>query len=157
MQELIIYTDGSAHYQTRFGGYGVVIIEKHQEIELSGGFSNVTNNMMELFAVVAALQYLLMSGYDPKQYKITIYSDSQYVVKGYNEWLPMWRRNHWKTQTKEWVKNSKLWKMVAALAQGMDIKFKWVRGHNGDEYNERADKLAGEAYRAEQQKVLECI
>lgn len=147
-RKLVIYTDGSAHHETRHGGYGVVIIEGDKETELSGGYNGVTNNQMELYGAIAALQHLYIKDYAVEDYQIAVYSDSQYVVNGFNVWSKSWELKEWKN-----VKNAKLWKNLKALAEGLNINFHWVRGHNGNKYNERCDVLAGIAYRQQGAKA----
>lgn len=130
------------------GGWGVLILypdgSKH---EMSGAFdTSPTNNQMELWACIEALNYI-HSTENPEEVEVTLVSDSEYVVNGYMKWLPGWIRKKWKTTTGP-VKNQPLWEALHEVASKLKIKFTWVRGHTGEEHNERVDKLAGEAYRA---------
>ena len=134
MSELTIYTDGASRGNPGPGGYGAILQYKGKMKELSAGYKRTTNNRMELMAVIAALKALTRSGLN-----ITIYSDSQYVVKAVNEgWLKNWLA----TNFKGGKKNKDLWTEYAALAAAHNIKFKWVRGHADNEFNNRCDELA---------------
>ena len=137
MSELIIYTDGASRGNPGPGGYGVILQYKGKEKELSAGYRRTTNNRMELMAVIAALKALKRDGLS-----ITIFSDSQYVVKAVTEgWLKNWLA----TDFKGGKKNKDLWKEYAELAAKHQVKFKWVRGHADNAYNNRCDQLATEA------------
>src|SRR5262249_41139318 len=106
---------------------------------LTGTDPNTTNQRMELMASIAALEAF------PDRTELTIYSDSQYVIKGMNEWLDGWIERGWKTAQKKPVANADLWKRLDRLAAKHSIEWVWVRGHNGNEFNDRADRLAREA------------
>ena len=134
MSELIIYTDGASRGNPGPGGYGAILQFKGKEKELSAGYRRTTNNRMELMAVIAALKALTKTGLS-----ITIFSDSQYVVKAVTEgWLKNWLA----TNFKGGKKNKDLWTEYAELASAHHIKFKWVRGHADNKYNNRCDELA---------------
>lgn len=133
-KELKIYTDGAARGNPGPGGYGAILIWGNTEKELSAGYKRTTNNRMELLAVIKALESLKREGL-----KITIYSDSQYVVKAVNEgWLRKWIA----TNFKGGKKNRDLWMRYYELAQKHNVKFVWVRGHADNPYNNRCDVLA---------------
>lgn len=106
------------------------------EKEISGGEFQTTNNRMELTAVIQALKTL------NRKCEIEITTDSKYVVEGMKAWLPGWKANGWRTSAKKPVKNDDLWRELDQLSQQHEITWTWVKGHNGHEYNERADKLA---------------
>ena len=108
------------------------------EKELFGGERNTTNNRMEMMAVIEALASL------KRPCAVTMYVDSQYVLKGITEWLPGWKAKGWRTASKQPVKNVDLWQRMDELVAtgGHTIDWRWVRGHNGDPGNERADVLA---------------
>ncbi len=108
------------------------------EKELFGGEKSTTNNRMEMMAVIEALSAL------KRPCAITLHVDSQYVLKGMTEWLPGWKTRGWRTAAKAPVKNVDLWQRLDALIAESDhtIEWRWVRGHNGDPGNERADALA---------------
>lgn len=136
-KELIIYTDGASRGNPGPGGYGAILQYGGKEKELSAGYRRTTNNRMELMAVIAALEALTK-----ENLSITIFSDSQYVVKAVQEgWLKNWIA----TNFKGGKKNSDLWLRYADLASRHQVKFKWVRGHADNQYNNRCDLLATEA------------
>ncbi|NML22104.1 ribonuclease HI [Pseudoflavitalea sp. G-6-1-2] len=136
-QELIVYTDGSSRGNPGPGGYGAILMWGGKAKELSGGFRKTTNNRMELMAVIAALQALNRPGLS-----ITVYSDSQYVVKAVKEG---WLRNWIATNFKGGKKNKDLWLKYDALAKQHQVKFVWVKGHADNPYNNRCDELATSA------------
>lgn len=131
-----IYTDGACTGNPGPGGWGVLIIKDGREIELNGGAGATTNNQMEL---MAAIEGLRATADEPA---VTIYTDSQYVKNGITSWITGWKRNGWKTAAKKPVKNRDLWEALDAAVTGRDVAWRWVRGHDGDPGNERADALA---------------
>ena len=131
-----IYTDGACSGNHGPGGWGVLLRVGTAETELCGGELATTNNRMELLAVIEALQSLV------QPVEARVYTDSQYVQKGINEWIHSWKRRGWKTAGKEPVKNEDLWRRLDALASGHKLEWHWVRGHNGHPENERVDALA---------------
>lgn len=133
-QQLIIYTDGSSRGNPGPGGYGAILKWGSVEKELSQGYRRTTNNRMELMAVIAALQALNKEGI-----ALTIYSDSQYVVKAVEQgWLKNWIA----TDFKGGKKNKDLWTLYYELSKKFKIKFVWVKGHANNTYNNRCDILA---------------
>ena len=138
MNQVEIYTDGACKGNPGPGGWGAILRTGAHEKELSGGDPATTNNRMEMTAVIQALQAL------KRPCAVTLYLDSQYVLKGITEWLPGWKAKGWRTASKQPVKNVELWQQLDALVNkgGHTIDWKWVRGHNGDPGNERADELA---------------
>jgi len=129
-----MYTDGAARGNPGPGGYGVILMSGKHHKELSEGYRRTTNNRMELMAVIAGLQALKKEGMN-----ITIYSDSQYVVKAIQEgWLKNWIA----TQFKGGKKNKDLWMQYHELSQQHHIKFVWVKGHADNPFNNRCDELA---------------
>jgi ribonuclease HI len=136
---IIIYTDGACKGNPGPGGWGVLLrAADSTEKELFGGEMGTTNNRMEMTAVIKALQCL------KRPCQITLHTDSQYVLKGMTEWIQGWKARGWKTASKEPVKNVDLWQQLDDLVNisGHAIDWRWVRGHNGDPGNERADALA---------------
>jgi ribonuclease HI len=133
-----IYTDGACKGNPGPGGWGVLLKSGATEKELFGGESATTNNRMELLAVIRALEAL------KRPCEVTLHIDSQYVLKGITEWLPGWKAKGWKTASKQPVKNVDLWQALDELVRGggHKIDWRWVRGHNGNAGNERADELA---------------
>lgn len=137
MAEIEIFTDGACSGNPGAGGWGAILRYKGVEKELCGGTADTTNNRMELTAVIESLKALT------KECKITIYTDSRYVMDGVLEWLPNWKRNNWKTTNKKSdVKNVDLWLELDELLPKHQIKWVWVKGHAGHAENERVDKLA---------------
>ncbi len=132
-----IYTDGSARGNPGPGGYGVVLMSGQHRKEISQGYHHTTNNRMELMAVIAGLKALKKPGMH-----VTIFSDSQYVVKAVEEG---WLKNWIKTNFKGGKKNPDLWREFYELSQKHNIKFKWVKGHADNPFNNRCDELATEA------------
>jgi ribonuclease HI len=135
---VVIYTDGGSSGNPGPGGYGVVQIYKGERKEFSGGFRLTTNNRMELTGVIVALRNLKHS-----DVPVTVYTDSDYVVNGINKgWAEKWRRNNWMKSDKKPALNSDLWGELLDLIEPLDITFSWVKGHAGNEFNERCDELA---------------
>ena len=131
-----IYTDGACSGNPGIGGWGVVILDNGEEIHLNGGNHNTTNNKMELTAAIKALEYF------EQRKDLIIYTDSKYVKDGIESWIINWKQNGWKTSTKKPVKNKEMWIALDDLIKKHNINWKWVRGHAGDKYNEKADYLA---------------
>ncbi len=138
MNLIDVYTDGACKGNPGPGGWGVLMKSGTTEKELFGGELNTTNNRMEMMAVIEALAAL------KRPCAVTLYVDSQYVLKGITEWLPGWKAKGWRTASKQPVKNVDLWQRMDELVAtgGHSIDWRWVRGHNGDPGNERADVLA---------------
>lgn len=135
---VLVYTDGACKGNPGPGGWGVWLRSGQHEKELFGGEANTTNNRMELTAVIQALGALKRSC------AVDIYTDSQYVRMGVTEWMKNWKRRGWKTADNKPVKNQDLWQLLDQAAQGHDVSWHWVKGHNGDPGNERADALANQ-------------
>lgn len=132
----IIYSDGSCIKNPGKGGWGVYLKHNNEEIKVYGYGGQTTNNQMELRAAIIAAQFVDL------EEEAIIYSDSQYVIKGIEEWMVGWKKNGWKTKAKEPVKNKELWIELDQLQQQRKIKWTWVKAHNGDFGNETVDKLA---------------
>jgi len=109
------------------------------ERELFGGEAVTTNNRMELTAVISSLHALTRPS------RVIVFTDSSYVQQGITKWIHGWKKNGWKTGAKEPVKNVDLWQALDALAALHQVEWRWVKGHSGNEGNERADALANEA------------
>ena len=138
-----IYTDGGAKPNPNGpGGWAALMISGDHRKEISGGERSTTNNRMELTAAIEALESL------NQPCRVTIYTDSQYLRNGITEWLPNWVRNGWKTASKKPVKNQELWQQLHAATQRHEVDWRWIRGHNGNEYNERVDQMATAAREA---------
>ncbi len=146
--KITLYTDGACSGNPGPGGYGAVLVYvdtngiKHEK-ELSAGYKNVTNNQMELLAVITGLEAL------KKAAIVDIYSDSKYVVDAFNNnWIEGWIKKGWKTSGKAPVKNVELWQRLLKAKEPHQVTFIWVKGHAGHEYNERCDLLAVNAYKS---------
>jgi ribonuclease HI len=145
---LKIYTDGGCSGNPGPGGWAfVMVLDTFQGgkilTEQSGGEKDTTNNRMELTAVIESLRALKTMVNVPRQ--VAIYTDSQYVQKGITQWINNWKRNAWRTSDKKPVKNQDLWIELDSLAGEFPLKWEWVRGHAGHEYNERCDRMTQEA------------
>lgn len=135
-----IYTDGGCHSSTGTGGWAAIIkIEGYRTISLSGGEKNTTNNRMELTAAIKALEFMLTKEVSIEHIELT--SDSKYVVNGITQWVPGWKNKGWITSTDEPVVNRDLWERLDELNAKLDISWNWVKGHAGDEINEKCDHL----------------
>lgn len=131
-----LYTDGSCLGNPGPGGVGIVVVFNNAVVEtLSFSETMTTNNKMELSAAIAGIHYT-KEKYDVDE--MTIYTDSNYVVKGMNEWIAGWKKRNWKN-----VKNIELWESLDAVSTG--CTFVWVKAHADNEYNNLADKLAQDA------------
>jgi ribonuclease HI len=131
-----IWTDGACSGNPGPGGWGAVLRFGEREKELSGGEPATTNNRMELMAAISALEALT------RPCSVDLYTDSQYVRGGVTSWLSTWKARGWKTADRKPVKNVELWRRLEEAAARHDVVWHWVRGHAGNEMNERADALA---------------
>ncbi|EHQ52403.1 MULTISPECIES: ribonuclease HI [Ectothiorhodospira] len=134
-----IFTDGACRGNPGPGGWGALLRFGPHEKQLKGGESQTTNNRMELMAAIAALELL------KRPCVVDLTTDSQYVKNGINQWLPNWKRRGWRTAAGEPVKNQDLWQRLDEAASRHQVRWHWVRGHNGHPENELADRLANEA------------
>ena len=137
LPSVIIYTDGGCRPNPGPGGWGVVVLRRGTEpTELSGAEEEATNNRMELTAAIEALRSLEGS------HAVELITDSQYLRKGVTEWMKGWRARGWKTASKKNVANRDLWEAIDREIARHEIEWRWVKGHAGNEWNERADELA---------------
>lgn len=138
MTEIVeIYTDGACKGNPGAGGWGALIRQSGKPShELHGGEPLTTNNRMELTAVIRALESL-----EPGT-RARLHTDSQYVQLGIRDWIHSWKKRGWKTADRKPVKNDDLWRRLDELAAAHEIEWLWVRGHDGNVGNERADELA---------------
>ncbi len=132
------FTDGACRGNPGPGGWGVLLRFKDHEKRFFGGEAETTNNRMELMAVIQALESL------NKQCKVKLTSDSQYVLKGINEWMTNWKKRGWKTAAKKPVKNVDLWQRLDKARENHNVEWVWVKGHSGHVENEIADELANQ-------------
>jgi ribonuclease HI len=133
---VVVYTDGACKGNPGPGGWGALLRWREHEKELFGGERDTTNNRMELTAVIQALSAL------KSRCQVAVYTDSEYVKNGITTWIHGWKQRGWRTADKKPVKNMELWQRLEALAAQHDVQWHWVRGHDGDPGNERADALA---------------
>ena len=137
--DVVIYSDGGCSRNPGPGGYGVVMLEGGSRRELSGGCARTTNNRMELTACIKGLEALERTSL------VIVYSDSQYVVNGMEKgWARRWKKNDWKRNKDEIAENSDLWSRLLDICEKHTVSFSWVRGHDGNQENERCDALAVE-------------
>ena len=140
-----IYTDGSCLGNPGNGGWAAILRYGAHEKELSGGFRETTNNRMELLAAVEALEAL------KRPCTVELYTDSAYLRNGVTQWIFGWKKNGWRTADKKPVKNQDLWQRLDVAVErhqaAGDVQWRWTKGHAGDEYNERCDRLANGAAR----------
>ena len=134
-----IYTDGSCIRNPGKGGWAAIIINDGKKIEIKGSKKDTTNNQMELLAPIKALKKI------PKGSKVQIFTDSKYVKSGITEWINNWKKNGWRTASKQKVKNKDLWIELDILANEFDIKWSWVKGHSTDKLNNEVDLIARSA------------
>lgn len=134
-----LFTDGACRGNPGPGGWGVLLRFKGKEKELYGYDPDTTNNRMELTAAIRGLEALNRSC------RVVLSTDSQYLQKGVEEWMPQWKRRGWRTASKKPVQNRDLWERLDNLLQQHAVDFQWVRGHSGHPENERADALANRA------------
>ena len=136
LQSVEIFCDGACSGNPGPGGYGAILRCGKHEKEISGGARETTNNRMELSAAIEALRLLT------RPCRVTITTDSQYLVKGMTEWIAGWQRKDWRNSKKEPVVNRDLWEQLLELTRSHTVQWKWVRGHAGHAENERCDQLA---------------
>jgi ribonuclease HI len=138
LKEITIYTDGGCEPNPGRGGYGAILMYGPKRKELSGGFRLTTNNRMELYAAIAALEAL------KEPCKVKLVSDSKYLVESMTQgWVQNWEKKGWKK-----AKNPDLWQRIVALCQTHQVKFVWVKGHAENPHNERCDCLAASAIKS---------
>ena len=140
MDKVDIYTDGACLGNPGPGGWAFIIKYNGGKIkEFSGSEKYTTNNKMELTAAIKAVEYF------KKKIIINLYTDSKYLKDGITIWIKKWKLNGWKTSNKKKVKNSDLWKVLEEGIKDHKIHWVWVKGHNENIFNEKADMLAKKA------------
>ena len=138
--DVIIYTDGACRGNPGPGGYGVVLLSGAHRRELSGGFRRTTNNRMEIMACIKGLEALT------RKCRVILRTDSQYVAQAITQgWARGWKARGWRITGNKRAKNSDLWETLLALHGQHEVAVEWVRGHDGNQENERTDQLAVEA------------
>ena len=138
MKKAIIYTDGSHSFFTHMAGWGAVVIIGNKKKELCGSRQNTTSERMEMTSVIEASKYAISEECD----EISIYSDSKNTVKTINDWIDFWKKAGWKRYTGEDIKNLDLVMKIDEIKNKVKLKAFWVKGHNGNKYNEIADRLS---------------
>lgn len=161
MKTISIFTDGASRGNPGPGGWGAVIAfgddttnarRTHDEhtpngakvVELGGAERNTTNNRMELTAAIEALNFLFSYGLRTTDYRLIIYTDSQYLINGITKWIFSWEKRNWITKNKEPVLNRDLWEKLLEVSKLKKVEWKYVGGHSGIAGNERADQIATE-------------
>jgi ribonuclease HI len=139
MKHVVIFTDGACKDNPGKGGWGALLRMGEIEKELSGSERLTTNNRMELMGAIRALEALT------QPCKVTLHSDSKYVLDGITKWIFGWQKKGWKTAGNQPVKNEDLWRELLNAARGHEIEWVWVKGHDGHPENERVDRLASNA------------
>ena len=136
MKEVNLYTDGACRGNPGRGGWGAILVYGKFEKVMSGGEAETTNNRMELTAAIEGMRAL------KEPCIVNLYSDSKYLIDAFLQgWVYNWKKSGWR-RGREAVKNPDLWEMLLELVEMHEVRFNWVRGHNGHDYNERCDKLA---------------
>jgi len=141
MRHVTIFTDGACAGNPGPGGWAAILIAGDRRRELSGYEPATTNNRMEVTAAIEALRALRGPA------AVDLHTDSQYLRGGMSQWLARWKRNGWRTADRKPVKNEDLWRALDAVAKIHDVRWHWVRGHDGHPENERCDELANAAIR----------
>jgi len=143
LKHVIIHTDGACLGNPGPGGFGAILRYGDKQREMAGGYRLTTNNRMEMWAAITALEALRFPC------RVTLYSDSQYLVKGLRlGWARRWRANGWMKQDKSPALNADLWERLLDLCEVHEVTMEWVRGHAGDPDNERCDRLSNAAAQA---------
>ena len=137
--EISIYADGACSGNPGVGGFGAILVAGGKSKEISGCEDLTTNNRMELMGVIAALESL------KRPCRVTVVTDSSYVVKGMTEWIRGWLRKDWVNSQKRPVMNRDLWERLLKAAEPHEVAWSWIKGHNGHAENERCDRLATQA------------
>jgi len=138
MEEVIIYTDGGCDPNPGPGGWAAVLLWGEKRHELWGAELETTNNRMELTAAIEALRWLKTPS------RVTLYTDSQYLQKGINEWMPKWLAKNWRGANGP-VANQELWQELISVSSPHQVTWQWLRGHTGNVENERVDRLCRQA------------
>ena len=142
MKHVEIFTDGACKGNPGPGGWGALLRMGHHEKELSGSEPATTNNRMELTGAIRALQALAVPC------RVTLHTDSKYVLDGITRWVHGWQKNGWRTAARKPVLNAELWRELIEAVHPHRIEWVWVKGHDGHPENERVDALASAAAEA---------
>ncbi|KKL84357.1 hypothetical protein LCGC14_1965560 [marine sediment metagenome] len=142
-KEIIIHTDGACSgngTDNAQGGWAAILTNDTKQLCISGGVPDTTNQRMELQAAIEGLK--AVKNIDTP---ITLFTDSMYLINGCSKWLEKWKANDWKLSKGKPVKNVDLWQELDTIQSKLTVTYVWVKGHNGDPMNERADRLATKA------------
>jgi ribonuclease HI len=142
LRKVEVFTDGACLGNPGPGGWAALLRAGTHEKALVGAEAMTTNNRMELMAAIAGIEAL------NRACAVDLTTDSQYVRRGVEEWMPRWKANGWKTSDKQPVKNRDLWERLDAALASHAVRWHWVKGHAGHAENERVDVLAREAAEA---------
>lgn len=155
MKVLNIYTDGGYRPMINLGAYAFVVVDNsdtvlQQSVKVIDSAvvkDAVTNNRMEMMAVIKSLNWIKSNGINPQNHRIYVYTDSQYVQLGLTEWLSNWKRNNWRTSNRKPVVNQDLWRILDKLwsFEFPYLHLQWTQGHNGNKWNETVDKMCTES------------
>lgn len=141
---IVMYTDGSSLGNPGPGGWGALLVSAQRVLELGGREDASTNNRMELYAVIASFEQLAELGV--RDYEITVFADSKYVLDGITKWMGGWKQRGWTKADKKPVLNQDLWVRMDDLKSFLEadnkLFFEHVYGHTGEKYNERVDDIA---------------
>ena len=136
MKKVEIFTDGACSGNPGPGGWAAILKYQDNEKKISGFVPNTTNNRMELLSLINALKLL------KEKCDVTVFSDSKYVVDSFlKKWIFTWKKNSWMRKNKK-IPNYDLWEILFNLVENHDVKFNWVKGHNGHSENEECDRMA---------------
>ena len=138
-EKIIIYTDGAAKGNPGRAGWGAIILSGKMVFEMGGRVEHATNNQMELTGPIEVLKHLKKIN---TKNSVEIFADSKYVILGITEWIFNWQKNNWRNAAKKPVLNRELWEELYELTQELKPKWTYVKGHNEDKWNERADEIA---------------
>jgi ribonuclease HI len=141
LPEVTIYTDGACDPNPGSGGWAAVLIFQESTKEIKGSEKFTTNNRMELMAAIQALKVLDI------EHNVNLYTDSKYVQLGIEEWMPNWIKRGWKRKGGK-LANVDLWQSLQVLSKKHSIEWRWLKGHTGNAYNERANRLAQEVIKS---------
>lgn len=142
LNKIIIFTDGSSRGNPGPGGWGSIILSGNRVEEIGGREDHTTNNRMELKSVIEAMKKISVADFNKDNPEITVYSDSQYVIKGITEWIQGWINKGWRNSQKKAVLNRDLWEELLEVTSSKKISWKYVAGHSDVVGNERCDVIA---------------
>ena len=137
-ERVVVYTDGSCEPNPGPGGWAAIILDGEKETILKGSEKKSTNNRMEMTAALEALKVV------NSKRRVRLFTDSQYLKNGVETWMKNWKANNWKRKGGK-LANVDLWKQISGEIEQRRIEWRWVKGHNGNPYNERVDRIARQA------------